>query len=146
MHVNRFFFLFFFVYRPISEITVLLHTNKKSLDYTTKIFNGLSTSPYWEEVNSEIGVDTMSTITAVVDLKEIGNSTIKSINFDVVISFKRGEKNYLLPLGTVEISALDFTGESFDILADEEAGNLLFIKNILIITCSDVTTSACLKE
>lgn len=80
-----------------------------------------------------------------MDLKEIGNSTIKSINFDVVISFKRGEKNYLLPLGTVEISALDFTGESFDILADEEAGNLLFIKNILIITCSDVTTSACLR-
>lgn len=117
---------------PISEITVLLHhTNKKSLDYTTKIFNGLSMSPYWEEVNSEIGVDTISTITAVVDLKEIGNSTIKSINFDVVISFKRGEKNYLLPLGTVEISTLDFTGESFDILADEEADKCFLLLAVL---------------
>ncbi|CAH2089508.1 unnamed protein product [Euphydryas editha] len=106
---------------PISDISVLLHgTNKQSLTYTTKIFNEIPVSPYWEEVNSQIGSNKFSTIVAVVDLKEIRNNTMSSIDFDTVVSFKREEKSYLLPLGTIGISALDIMGDNFDILSNEE--------------------------
>ncbi|XP_050352805.1 uncharacterized protein LOC126775089 [Nymphalis io] len=129
---------------PITDISVLLHgTSKHSLAYTTKIFNQIPRPPYWKENKSQIDSSNESTVVAVVDLKEIQYNVMSRIDFDIVVSFTKEEKDFLLPLECVRISALDIMGPNFDILSvGEEESDLL----MLAIIATSVRVNLCLRH
>ncbi|XP_026492575.2 uncharacterized protein LOC113398179 [Vanessa tameamea] len=129
---------------PITDINFLLHgTSKHSLDYMTKIFNQIPRPPYWKENKSQIDSFSESTVVAVVDLKELKYNITSRIDFDIVVTFTKEDKCFLLPLESVAISALDTMGPSFDILSvGEEEHEIL----MLAIIATSVRVNLCLRH
>lgn len=102
---------------------MLLHgASRPSIEYKSKLFIQIPTSPFWSETKSMLNSEDKCTLVTILDVDEVKNDTETRIDFDVVISLKLKGTNYLLPLDSVSISALDMMGEKFEMLADETEG------------------------
>ncbi|CAK1551467.1 unnamed protein product [Leptosia nina] len=106
---------------PIDNIHILFHgLQKKSTEYTTKIYEETSYSPYWREKDfHSIKSNEECSIIGIIEMKELKYSVSK-IEFEAVLSYMKQGKSYVLPLDDVSISAIDTMGENFDILQSSE--------------------------
>ncbi|XP_038210966.1 uncharacterized protein LOC119831610 [Zerene cesonia] len=107
---------------PIENLHFLLHdTTKHAFCYTTKIFKPTTSPPFWEESGfHSIQNNDKHFIAGVVDLKELKYNISSKIEFEVVLSYKKQGKSYLLPLDNVVVSALNTMGKDCDVILDDE--------------------------
>lgn len=89
------------------------------------MFTPIPNAPFWSERKSTLHSEEKCTLVTIVDVDEIKNDTESRIDFDVITSMKLKGHDYLLPLDSVCISALDMMGDKFEILADNTEGTLI---------------------
>nr|XP_021182169.2 uncharacterized protein LOC110370613 [Helicoverpa armigera] len=91
-----------------------------SIEYTTKIFQKTTTSPFWEERRSQtIKRNIDSAIVVTIDLEELKSSVVSRIEFNGIIFYKKNGKEFLLPIEDLYLSSLDTMGEEFDAFSSE---------------------------
>ncbi|CAB3228837.1 unnamed protein product [Arctia plantaginis] len=106
---------------PLENVQILIHgTTGKSIEYTTKIFEKMSTPPFWKETQSQkLLCNVESALVVVVDLKELKDNIIRRIEWNEVIIYKNEEHECILPIDAVTLSSKDIMGEQFDVMCND---------------------------
>ncbi|XP_026763149.2 uncharacterized protein LOC113521714 [Galleria mellonella] len=105
----------------MEDVHILLHsTNKPSLVYSTKLFQKTNIEPFWIESKLQtVECNKEYAIIAVIDIKEMKENVISSIEFSGVLVYKANRREYILPFEPVNISTLQTMGENFDVLSSD---------------------------
>ncbi|KAJ8717875.1 hypothetical protein PYW07_005805 [Mythimna separata] len=104
---------------PLEDVHILLHgTTGQSIEYTTKLFEKIETSPFWEETGTQVlKYNKNSAIVTVIEENELRSNVVSKIEFNGVIFYKKNGKECLLPMEDVRLCSLDTMGAEFDVLS-----------------------------
>lgn len=120
-----------------------------SLTYTTKIFIHITESPFWSEQIQTIKPNVATAVVAVMNQNELQYNITSSIKFTGILSFKLNDKEKVLPIENVIISALDIMGEEFDVLSNITEEDSQIPSNLLAVLATSIKTDLrlrCIQE
>ncbi|XP_073953789.1 uncharacterized protein [Choristoneura fumiferana] len=104
----------------LRDVTVLLHAkNKPAMMYTTRLFTHKTITPFWEETKQTLENNVKTAIVVVVDSSELQFTVPSKIEFNGVISYRKLNKECLLPFDYVTIPYAETMESQMDILANE---------------------------
>lgn len=105
----------------LEDVNILLHgTTGLSIEYTTKIFEKITSPPIWKETDSQyLKPNRESALVVVLKVKEMKDNILSKVEFNGVIHLKKSGLECTLPIGDVNLSSLDTMGEQFDVLCTD---------------------------
>ncbi|CAH1640254.1 unnamed protein product [Spodoptera littoralis] len=107
----------------LEDVHILVHgTTGQSIEYTTKLFEEISTNtnnlPFWTEIQTQaLKTNVTSAIVFIMDIKDIIDSLMCKLSLNAVIFYKKKGKEYILPVQELELYAKDTIGAKFDAIA-----------------------------
>lgn len=88
------------------------------MTYETKLYEKIPTSPFWRKKDSQkIKHNTETAIAVTIGPKELQSNLTSKIQFNMVVFYKKRDKEFLKTIEDVVISALDTMGLQFDALS-----------------------------
>lgn len=109
----------------MSDIEVLIHNEKISIEYRTSLYKKVDRAPYWSKMEPmALEPNTNASIVVTIDMKELKYTVAENIIFNSVVLYKLNNKQIILPLKKVTLLHKDTVNESFDVLALDTFGKL----------------------
>ncbi|XP_063830368.1 uncharacterized protein LOC135079686 [Ostrinia nubilalis] len=88
---------------PIEDVHILVHgTLKPTTVYTTKLYDRINTSPFWQERKTNTLLnDHDVAVVGVIDIFEVVKNMHNTVQFHGVIAYRRLGKEYMVPFDEV---------------------------------------------
>lgn len=106
----------------------------------------MTESPFWCEQTQTLNPNMDTAVVAVIDQNELQYNVCSSIKFTGIISYKLKDKEQIIPMENIYISALDTMGEEFDVLSNITEENSQIRSNLLAVFATTKKTELCLRH